>query len=61
MTKMIKQVVSLTPQQVAWLRDESERLGLSIAEIARRAIDDYRDVRQLRHSPQEEEKTTPKK
>lgn len=36
---MIKQVVSLTEPQLAWLKEESDRLGISVAELVRRIID----------------------
>jgi len=47
---MKKQVISLTQQQVDWLDKESDRLGISIAEIVRRAVDDYRDCHLCRIS-----------
>ena len=39
---MIKQVVSLTPQQLEWLKAEAARLGISVAELVRRIIDEAR-------------------
>lgn len=35
-------MVVLTEQQIEYLNDESKRLGLSVNEIVRRAIDWYR-------------------
>ena len=39
---MIKQVVSLTLQQLEWLKAEAARLGISVAELVRRIIDEAR-------------------
>lgn len=38
---MIRVNFHLTPEQVAHLKAISERTGLKVAEIIRRAIDDY--------------------
>jgi hypothetical protein len=38
-------MVSLGRLQLAALRDHAERNGLSVAELVRRAIDDYLDAR----------------
>ena len=37
-----KQMVSFTVPQLAFLKDESQRLGISVAELVRRIVDVYR-------------------
>ena len=39
---MIKQMISFTTPQLAWLRREARRLGVSVAELVRRAVDAHR-------------------
>lgn len=39
---MIKQMISFTDPQRAWLLGEARRLGISAAELVRRAVDAYR-------------------
>lgn len=41
---LVKYMVSLTPQQRDWLREEAARLGISISELVRRIIDQKRGV-----------------
>ena len=45
---MIKRVISFTDPQDDWLIKESDRLGISVAELVRRIIDLYREP-QLKH------------
>ena len=40
---MIKQMISFTAPQIAWLRRAAARQGLSVAELVRRAVDRYRE------------------
>ena len=40
---MIKQMISFTQPQLAWLRREARRLGVSVAELVRRAVDTCRE------------------
>jgi hypothetical protein len=37
-----KYMVSLSPQQLEWLKAEAERLGISVSELVRRIIDKAR-------------------
>jgi hypothetical protein len=39
---MIKRVISFTEPQVQWLEAEAKRLGISVAELVRRIIDQAR-------------------
>lgn len=39
---MYKRVISFTKPQNEWLENESERLGISAAELVRRIVDWYR-------------------
>ena len=39
---MIKVMISFTAPQLRWLRAEAKRLGVSVAELTRRAVDFYR-------------------
>lgn len=39
---MVKQVISFTPQQLEWLKEEAARLGISVAELVRRIVDQAR-------------------
>lgn len=41
---MKKQLISFTDPQAEYLENEAKRLGLSIAELVRRAVDWYRDT-----------------
>ena len=40
-THMIRTQLHMTPLQLYWLRAEAGRLGIAVAELTRRAIDDY--------------------
>lgn len=40
---MIKRVISFTDPQDDWLLKESDRLGISVAELVRRIVDLYRE------------------
>lgn len=42
---MQKQMVSFTQPQIAFLKTEAERLGISIADLVRRIVDAYREER----------------
>ena len=39
---MIKHTISFTPQQWEWLEQEAKRLGISLAELIRRIVDEKR-------------------
>ena len=39
---MIKQMISFTEPQWRWLKREALRLGVSVAELVRRAVDAHR-------------------
>lgn len=40
---MHKQMVSLTEPQVAFLKREAEKLGISMSDLIRRIVDSYRE------------------
>jgi hypothetical protein len=40
---MHKQMISLTEPQVAFLKKEAERLGISVSDLIRRIVDQYRE------------------
>jgi len=40
---MIKKVISFTQPQLTWLEAEANRLGISMAELIRRLIDQARE------------------
>lgn len=40
---MNKRMISLTDPQVDFLRQEAERLGISVSDLIRRIIDAYRE------------------
>src|SRR4051794_12004036 len=42
---MHKTMVSVTQSQIAFLREESQKRQISIADMLRRIIDEYRDIR----------------
>lgn len=42
---MHKQMVSLTEPQITFLKAEAERLGISVSDLIRRIIDQYREAR----------------
>lgn len=42
---MHKQMVSFTQPQIAFLKAEAERLGISVADLVRRIVDAYREER----------------
>jgi Ribbon-helix-helix protein, copG family len=42
MSTTIRQSVTLTKPQADYLRSESKRLGLSVSELLRRIVDEYR-------------------
>lgn len=39
---MPRQMIQFTEPQMAFLKKEAERLGIGLAELVRRIIDDYR-------------------
>jgi hypothetical protein len=39
---MVKYMASFTPQQLEWLKAEAARLGIGVAELLRRIIDQAR-------------------
>jgi hypothetical protein len=42
-TMMLKQMISFTEAQISFIKSESSRLGISIAELGRRIVDAYRE------------------
>lgn len=42
---MHKQMVSLTEPQIGFLKAEAARLGIPVADLIRRIVDQYRDAR----------------
>ena len=45
MSKSPRMSISLTRPQLAFLEQEAERLGLTVADLIRRIIDQYREAR----------------
>lgn len=43
MSSLIKRTVGFTTAQYKWLQDEAKVLGISIADLIRRVIDEYRN------------------
>lgn len=43
---MKKQSINFTGPQMAWLKKEAKRLGISIADAVRRTIDHFRDLQE---------------
>jgi hypothetical protein len=41
---MHKQMVSLTEPQVAFLKTEAKQLGISVSDLIRRILDQYRET-----------------
>ncbi len=39
---MLKRMISLTEPQVAYLKEEGDKLGISVADLIRRIIDQHR-------------------
>ena len=44
---MTKQMISFTDPQMAYLKKEAKRLGISVAELVRRIIDAHKDIDKL--------------
>lgn len=42
---MHKQMVSLTQPQIDFLKQEADRLGISVSDLIRRIIDQHRETR----------------
>jgi len=42
---MHKQMVSLTEPQIVFLKSEAERLGITVSDLIRRIVDQYREGR----------------
>ena len=42
---MHKQMVSLTEPQIAFLKAEAAKFGISVSELIRRIVDKYREAR----------------
>jgi hypothetical protein len=42
---MHKQMIALTHPQIAFLRLEADRLGISVADLIRRILDGFRETR----------------
>jgi hypothetical protein len=38
-----RRMVTLTAKQDAWLKAKAERLGISVSELIRRIVDEYRE------------------
>lgn len=56
MATTIRQSITLTRPQHEWLKAESERLGITIADLIRRLIDEtrvYEELYRRRRDPQE--------
>ena len=43
MTTTHRQSVSLTAPQAAWIAQQAQKLGISVADLIRRIIDQYRE------------------
>jgi len=43
----VRQMLQFTKPQLEFLKSEAARLGLSIAELVRRIVDEYREYRKL--------------
>lgn len=43
---MHKQMVSLTEPQIAFLKKEAKRLGISVSDLIRRIVDEWREGRE---------------
>lgn len=43
--KLQRQMIQFTEPQLDYLRKEAGRLGISVAELVRRIVDDYRERR----------------
>ena len=43
---MQKRMISLTDPQVTFLSEEAKRLGISVADLIRRIVDQYRETRE---------------
>ena len=48
MPKLQPITFTLTPQQLKWLKQQSDKTGLHQVEIVRRALDAYRDVEETK-------------
>lgn len=50
---MPKLLIQFSGPQAEWLRAEAKRLDLpgGVSELARRAVDDYREETEMRHAP----------
>lgn len=48
--KMQRQMITLTTPQKAMVREEAHRLGISMADMIRRIIDEWRENRELRRA-----------
>ncbi len=44
--KLQRQMIQFTQPQLDFLRQEAARLGISVADLVRRIVDDYREKRQ---------------
>ena len=45
MTTTVRQSVTLTEPQFAFLKAEAERLGITVSDLIRRIVDVYRETR----------------
>jgi hypothetical protein len=45
MAKSVRQTITFTEAQFAWLKAEAARLGITVADLLRRLIDEGRDRR----------------
>ncbi len=43
MSKSPRQTVSLTTKQHDWLKRKADRLGITVSELIRRIVDEYRE------------------
>jgi hypothetical protein len=46
MSAMHKQTISFTQPQIEYIRQEAERLGISVADVIRRIIDQHREKKE---------------
>lgn len=51
---MHKRLISFSKPAFEWLRDESRRLGISVSELVRRAVDEYQFIKELDRSARED-------
>ena len=45
-TSMFRQTISFTQPQESFLKAEARRLGITVSDVVRRIVDQYRDVKE---------------